>query len=97
MVCRGYKKAFSLIRANLCHSRTVLLFALLAVAYSKSPTDSELARLSGTVQFEGKTDHSGVTVALYALAELGTMVQRMNKDLPWLEYLFPRSQSLTIV
>jgi hypothetical protein len=31
---------------------------------------------------EGQSDHSGVTVALYALAALDTMVQRMNREFP---------------
>jgi hypothetical protein len=47
--------------------------------------------LTGTVKLEGQTDHTGVTVALSAMADpqggyapvaLDTMVQRMNRDFP---------------
>jgi len=49
---------------------------------TKSPTDSKGLSLSGFVKLEGQTEHSGTTVALYALAELDTMVLRMNKEFP---------------
>lgn len=49
---------------------------------SKSPTDSKGLSLTGSVKLEGETDHSGTTVALYALAELDTMGVRLNKEFP---------------
>ena len=66
-------------------ARKLLLSLLFFVLYlhlhsTKSPTDLKGLSLSGSVRLEGQMDHSGVTVALYALAELDTMVLRMNKE-----------------
>jgi len=69
------------IRANSHNSRTFVLFVLFAVfSCSKSPTDSRSGTLTGTVLLEGqpvcagRQDHSGITVALYKLAELDTTI-----------------------
>jgi hypothetical protein len=92
LVAAKHKKILSLIRVNLRNWRTRLFFALFAVACpvgifshgacTKSPTDSKGLSLSGSVKVEGQTDHSGPTMALYALAELDTAVVRMNKEYP---------------
>ena len=79
------------IRANLRNSRTILLFVLLAVSCSKSPTDSRTGSLTGTVLLEGQTNHSGITVALYKLAELDTTILRYNREYP--NVGFPISQA----
>jgi len=49
---------------------------------NKAPTDSKGLSLTGSVKLEGQSDHSGVTVALYAPVALDTMVQRMNREFP---------------
>jgi len=85
-----YKSIF-LIRANLCYSRTFLVFVLLAVSCTKTPTDSRTGTLTGTVLLEGQTDHSGITVALYKLAELDTTILRYNREYP--NVGFPISQA----
>jgi len=45
----------------------------------------------GTVLLEGQTDHSGITVALYKLAELDTTILRYNREYP--NVGFPISQA----
>jgi len=60
---------------------SLLFFVLcLHLHCSKSPTDAKGFSLAGSVRIEGQSGHSGTTVALYALAELDTMVVRMNKE-----------------
>jgi len=81
-----------LFRANSCNSRTVFALVLFAVfSCTKSPTDSRTGTLTGTVLLEGQTDHSGVTVALYKLAELDTTILRYNREYP--NVGFPTSQA----
>lgn len=82
MRSREFKKAFSFIRVNRRHSRTVSFFALFAVACTKSPTDSKGLSIAGSVKLVGQSDHGGTTVALYALVELDTMVVRLNREFP---------------
>jgi len=89
----------SLIRENscnswtlyLCISWTLVLFVLFVVSCSKSPTDSRTGTLTGTVLLEGQTNHSGITVALYKLAELDTTILRYNLEYP--NVGFPISQA----
>lgn len=50
---------------------------------SDSPSSSEdTLSMSGTVQLEEKTDHSGVTIGLYRLIELDTAIVRLNQQYP---------------
>ena len=63
----------------------------IAIACSKHPTAPDTFSLSGAATLEGKTDHSGITVALYDLAELDTAVVRMQKEFPFVGV--PISQS----
>ena len=48
-----------------------------------TPQAPDTFSFSGTVHLEGQEEHSGVTVALYYLAELDTAVQRMQKEFPF--------------
>jgi hypothetical protein len=58
------------------------LIPLLAGVCTKNPTSSLTGTLTGTVKLEGQRDHSGVTVALYELAELDTSIVRLNQEYP---------------
>ena len=91
MQTKSIKNILSLIRANSRNSRTFVLFVLFAVSCSKSPTDSRTGTLTGTVLLEGQTDHSGITVTLYKLAELDTTILRYNREYP--NVGFPISQA----
>ena len=99
MLFKISQNILSLIRKNLCNSWTVCLcnsrtfffLFLLAVSCSKSPTDSRTGSLTGTVLLEGQTNHSGITVALYKLAELDTTILRYNREYP--NVGFPISQA----
>jgi len=64
---------------------------LLLCACGKSPTGPETGTLTGTILLEGQQDHSGVTVALYKLAELDTTILRYNREYP--NVRFPISQA----
>ena len=64
---------------------------LLLCACGKSPTGPETGTLTGTVLLEGQTNHSGITVALYKLAELDTTILRYNREYP--NVGFPISQA----
>jgi len=79
------------IRVNSRNSRTFFFLFLLAVSCSKSPTDSRTGSLTGIVYLENQTDHSGITVALYKLAELDTTILRYNREYP--NVGFPISQA----
>ena len=48
----------------------------------KKPTAPKTGTLTGTVYLEGEQDHSGITVALYKLAELDTTILRYNREYP---------------
>ena len=48
----------------------------------KNPTAPKTGTLTGTVYLEGEQDHSGITVALYKLAELDTTILRYNREYP---------------
>ena len=79
------------IRANSRHLRTFFFLFLFAVSCSKQPTSPETGSLTGTVLLEGQTNHSGITVALYKLAELDTTILRYNREYP--NVGFPISQA----
>jgi len=65
---------------------------LLSYGYcTKSPTDSETGSLSGNVYLENKTNHNGIKIALYELAELDTTILRYNRLYP--NVGFPISQA----
>ncbi len=61
---------------------SLLSFFLLG-GCSDSPSSSEdTLSISGTVQLEEKTDHSGITIGLYRLIELDTAIVRLNQQYP---------------
>ena len=64
---------------------------LLFLCCSKQPTSPETGPLTGTVLLEAQTNHSGITVALYKLAELDTTILRYNREYPSVG--FPISQA----
>ena len=68
-----------------------LISILLLMSCSKQPTSPETGSLTGTVKLEGQTNHSGITVALYQLAELDTTILRYNREYP--NVGFPISQA----
>jgi len=43
-------------------------------------TQPQTGTLSGTVQLQGETDHPGITVALYELAELDPDIVAINEE-----------------
>jgi len=75
----------------------ILPFILQYLLCSKNPTEPKLGSLSGQVFLEGqpvcagRQDHSGITVALYKLAELDTTILRYNREYP--NVGFPISQA----
>ena len=74
--------------------KLIIIFSistLLLLGCTKSPTDSRTGTLTGTVFLEGEQDHSGITVALYKLAELDTTILRYNREYP--NVGFPISQT----
>ena len=64
---------------------------LLLCACGKSPNAPETGSLAGKVTLEGQTNHSGISVALYKLAELDTTILRYNREYP--NVGFPISQA----
>ncbi|OFZ18299.1 MAG: hypothetical protein A2Z20_11685 [Bdellovibrionales bacterium RBG_16_40_8] len=72
-----------LIHANKLRRYFLLTILSLSLACTKQPTNPDTFSLSGTVTLEGQIDHSGITVALYDLAELDTAVVRMQKEFPF--------------
>ena len=52
--------------------------------------NSRTGSLTGTVYLEAQSNHSGITVALYKLAELDTTILRYNREYP--NVGFPISQ-----
>ena len=104
MQTRALKNNLNKIRVNLRNSRTLfrnifrvilcfswVLLVFFAVSCTKSPTEPKTGTLTGTVYLEGQTDHSGITVALYQLAELDTTILRYNREYP--NVGFPISQA----
>ena len=65
-----------------------VILALLFISFialvtcHKNPTAPKTGTLTGTVYVEGEQDHSGITVALYKLAELDTTILRYNREYP---------------
>ena len=67
------------------------ILSLIILSCTKSPTEPDTGTLTGTVLLEGEQDHSGITVALYELAELDTTILRYNREYP--NVGFPISQA----
>ena len=62
---------------------TLLIICFIAfITCHKNPTAPKTGTLTGTVLLEGEQDHSGITVALYKLAELDTTILRYNREYP---------------
>ncbi len=57
-------------------------FLLLGIISCSSPTETPKGSLTGTVNLEGLSDHSGITVVLYDLAYLDTTIIRINNQYP---------------
>jgi len=66
------------------------LFATPANVPQKATTPNT-GTLTGIVLLEGQTNHGGITVALYKLAELDTTILRYNREYP--NVGFPISQA----
>ena len=67
------------------------ILILLLTSCSKSPTSTATGTLTGMVKLEGQQNHSGISVALYKLAELDTTILRYNREYP--NVGFPISQA----
>ena len=65
-----------------------LILILLFLCCSKQPTSPETGSLIGTVLLEDQTNHFGITVALYKLAELDTTILRYNREYSLARRLF---------
>ena len=61
------------------HNFLTLIILLLIVACSTEP---QTGSLSGTINLEGQQDHSGITVAVYNLAELDQDIVEINEEYP---------------
>jgi len=60
---------------------TIFVFSFLLVSCG-SPTENPKGSLTGVVQLEGETDHSGIVLAVYELAYLDTANVRINQTYP---------------
>ena len=58
------------------------ILILLHISCSKQPTSPETGSITGKVFLEAQTNHSGITVALYKLAELDTTILHYNREYP---------------
>ena len=67
------------------------ILSLIILSCAKSPTEPKTGTLTGTVLLEGEEDNSGITVALYKLAELDTTILSYNREYP--NVGFPISQA----
>ncbi len=68
---------------RLKNSLILSLFSLIFIITSCStPTETPKGDLTGNVQLEGETDHSGIIIALYDLAYLDTTIVRINNQYP---------------
>ena len=67
------------------------ILILLFLYCSKQPTTPETGSITGKVFLEDQKDHSGISVALYKLAELDTTILRYNREYP--NVGFPISQA----
>jgi hypothetical protein len=59
-----------------------LLLILINSFGCSSPTETPKGYLTGTVNLEGLSDHSGIIIALYDLAYLDTTIVRINNQYP---------------
>ena len=58
-------------------------FSLLSLLIlSCTSTSPQTGTLSGTVHLEGQTDHSGIIIGIYALAELDPGIVEANQKWP---------------
>lgn len=70
-------------RYNYLINLKILIFILSSLVLITSCTTSpQTGTLSGTVQLQGETDHSGITVALYELATLDPDIVDINEKYP---------------
>jgi hypothetical protein len=58
------------------------IFILLYLSGCFSPTETPKGNLTGIVNLEGLSDHSGIIIALYDLAYLDTTIVRINNQYP---------------
>jgi parallel beta-helix repeat protein len=58
------------------------IIILLNLIGCSSPTEAPKGNLTGMVNLEGLSDHSGITIALYDLAYLDTTIVRINNQYP---------------
>ena len=56
------------------------LYILIIIMLLSCTTQPETGNLSGTVQLQDQTDHSGITVALYELSELDQDIVAINEE-----------------
>lgn len=64
---------------------TAIIFILLVfiiLSSCTSTTSSQTGNLSGTIQLEGETNHSNITVGIYELVTLDTTITRINAKYP---------------
>lgn len=68
---------------DLLKSMKYLLLLLVLMIFSCEPeTEVEKGTLSGTVSLENQTDNSGITIAIYNLAELDPEIVSVNNEYP---------------
>jgi len=61
----------------------IILFILILIIIScSSPTETAKGLLTGIVQLEEGTDHSGISIAIYDLVNLDTTIVRINNQYP---------------
>lgn len=73
-----FKKTFSIL-----HFSLYIVWVILMMSCG-NPTANPKGSLTGTVNLEGENNHSGITVALYNLAELDPDIVYANETWPFL-------------
>lgn len=61
---------------------TFFILLLILLLSCSSPTESSTGSLSGTINLEDQTDHSGIVIGVYNLVELDTTITRINAEYP---------------
>ena len=68
------KKALSIIHYP--------LFILIIITLLSCTTSPQSGSLSGTIQLQGESDHSGIIIGVYELAELDPDIVEANQKWP---------------
>jgi len=60
----------------------IIFIPLYILLLNSCTTEPQTGSLTGTVNLEGETDHSGITLGIYELVTLDTTITRINNEYP---------------